>query len=521
MYKLLLVDDEQLQLEALKNFTNWQNMNIEIIETAINGREALEKIPVIKPDLIITDVKMPVMDGIELLKNIRRLYPMIKVIFLSGYDEFKYVKAALDNGVVGYILKPIDRFDLQETINKAISEYEKDKVQIDSLEIYRDRFFENIIFSSMNKIENKSEIPIFIYKNLTQGKYRIALLNLDNVFTFDYKLLNKYPINNIHILIKDYINLYCDSSTLLKINEDLICIILNTTLSPLVDAEILYEKITHNLNYEYDIPVTLAYYPVEVDVTSLKNTYMQVHEAIKKKFYLGKGIVINSNVNELISVEPEFDYTLTIKNLLNYLYEENRNAVYKYIDEYTCYCIKYFISKNTVLLLTFNLIEELYENIIQNDRDLRGVIDEFYLQWDKFIKFDTIYEILAYLRKIIISIENHLLNNDTDTNTQDVSKVISLLEKYYNRNITVTDIAKEVYLSPNYVRTIFKDKMGITIHDYLTNLRIEKAVEYLKDKSLKVQEISLLVGYEKTSHFCSVFNKHKGLTPNEFRKKLL
>jgi len=145
-YKVLLVDDEKLQLETLRDYIDWEEMNLQVIGTCKNGREALKNTLELRPDIVLTDVKMPIMDGLEFARQLKSYNTKTKVVFLSGYDEFRFVKSALNTDASGYLLKPIDVDELKDVVSKLIIKIEEEKVTSDSITAFEEQYLKNLMF---------------------------------------------------------------------------------------------------------------------------------------------------------------------------------------------------------------------------------------------------------------------------------------------------------------------------------------------------------------------------------------
>jgi two-component system response regulator YesN len=184
MYRILLVDDEKLELEMLCNYVDWNSMNIEVVDTAKNGKEALEKVKKLNPDIILTDVKMPIMDGIEFARKLREMNFFNELIFLSGYDDFQYAKSALSVGAAGYLLKPVDVHELEDLMINVKRNYEEKKLRLLSLNTLREKYLKDLL---LKKDSNQKEI---IYKNIVNldkddmyfydDLYFLTLISIDN-----------------------------------------------------------------------------------------------------------------------------------------------------------------------------------------------------------------------------------------------------------------------------------------------------------------------------------------------------
>lgn len=366
MYKLLIVDDEILEREGLRDAIGWKDFGIERVECAENGQKALEMYPGYTPDIIITDIRMPFMDGLELTKNIREMDPSAVVILLSAYSEFKYAQEAIRTGVFDYILKPVEIDLLQDIIQRAV------QFKLDAQE------------------QMKKAIPVLSDE--------------------DYK------------------------------------------------------------NYRVDI---------------YKN-YLQLEEDLSKAVKRADGALATQFFQ---GIWTEFS--------------DNQ-------------CSVDFIKRwgvELITLLTKAIIEvgENAEFIFSKADPVKQITD---LQ-----SKDNLYD---YMKNIILETCQYIAANKSFKNKKLIDDVLKFVHAHYSdRSITLNKIAESIYVTPNYLSTLFKIEVGQGFSDYLTMYRIAKAKVLLKDLSLKIYDISDRVGYSDPHYFSKIFKIITGMTPKEYRDKIL
>jgi YesN/AraC family two-component response regulator len=181
MYSVLLVDDEKLELDTLQHYFRTEPINIHITGTAKNGRDALLKIEQLKPDIILTDVRMPIMDGLELAKQVRERYPQIKLVFLSGFDEFAYIKAALMLEAVGYLLKPVDPIELQSVMNKVIVKFETEQINATSSIALQENLLKKLLVETQEDKQSKLIQQMKqIQPGFNESKWGFGLVSIDD-----------------------------------------------------------------------------------------------------------------------------------------------------------------------------------------------------------------------------------------------------------------------------------------------------------------------------------------------------
>ncbi|WP_154826988.1 response regulator transcription factor [Clostridium butyricum] len=408
--KIIVVDDDNIIRMGLTKMIEKIDESYEVISSFQNGALTLEylKNHSKEVDLVITDIKMPVMTGIELIENsIKELDKSPLFLVLSGYDEFNYVRDTMKMGAFNYLLKPIKRDELKKIlkeVDERINEIKSnDKIIDKSIEILKKDFFKNILFSS-KELNKKVENPL--------------LENLQLNENYQYKMI---------------------------------------VLNKKVDSSILYDFIKGIVDVHKDIEYSSFGYNDSVYIIFYINTKT------------------NNNYNDIFEFIVNKSDCFIELNISVYILDDT-DKIWKLRDQ----------SK---------LVKKMKENA---DESLN--VKKYYLTQDERLK------------EILSSDLNDVNNNIT---------VIKLAKDYiinnYNKNISLKDVADEVYLSQNYLSELFKKEIGEGFYDFLSKYRIKKAKEVLLTTNLKVYEIAQMVGYNDSITFGRAFKKITGTTPNNFR----
>ena len=408
--KIIVVDDDNIIRMGLTKMIEKIDESYEVISSFQNGALALEylKNHSKEVDLVITDIKMPVMTGIELIENsIKELDKSPLFLVLSGYDEFNYVRDTMKMGAFNYLLKPIKRDELKKIlkeVDERINEIKSnDKIIDKSIEILKKDFFKNILFSS-KELNKKVENPL--------------LENLQLNENYQYKMI---------------------------------------VLNKKVDSSILYDFIKGIMDVHKDIEYSSFGY----------------NDSVYIIFYINKKT--NNNYNDIFEFIVNKSDCFIELNISVYILDDT-DKIWKLREQ----------SK---------LVKKMKENA---DESLN--VKKYYLTQDERLK------------EILSSDLNDVNNNIT---------VIKLAKDYiinnYNKNISLKDVADEVYLSQNYLSELFKKEIGEGFYDFLSKYRIKKAKEVLLTTNLKVYEIAQMVGYNDSITFGRAFKKITGTTPNNFR----
>lgn len=518
MYSIFLVDDEHIELEMMRDFIRWEDMGIYVAGTAANGKEALEKIKVIQPDIILTDVRMPLMNGIELATEVGKEFDWMKVVFLTGYDEFEYVKSALNVGAVGYILKPLDLAEIADIMERVKSKCEEVRMNNRSIQVTKSNIIKELIYEK--KPERRQNL-LSSYQRLERSKHNSAvtlvLCSVDPEFTQQHEA----PIADSVTSLEEFMGQYCQEhklqAALISNTEGEYCLLLDADEQH-VNREI-WTGLTRAIDQRFPFTVTIA---VSERYDTLENVHL-LYDVVKKltneRYYVGCG-----NVIYLGDVEGQFSSKqmpeFSENELFNMVMNSDVEHAVGLLRQYFSSLVHLRIYRKHVCSWAINLTDHLNEHVRKMGVDIYSLVESRADLYDFIYGCELITWIEEKLIQVVQQTIEHMKNRCTDKNVKMVHQVITIIQNTYHEQISITSLSSRVYLSPNYLRSIFKENTGVTIHEYITKVRLEKAREMLGDASLRIHDIAQKVGYESASYFCSLFLKSQGVTPNEYRKNL-
>ncbi|MGF9695407.1 MULTISPECIES: response regulator [Paenibacillus] len=513
MYSIFLVDDEELGLEMMRDYIRWEEMGIYIIGTASNGREALEKIEATQPDIVLTDVQMPIMNGIDLARKIHELYDSIQVMFLTGHDEFHYVKSALNVGAVGYLLKPLDPSEIESVISKVKQRCEEVGMKRRSTEAAKANLLKEL---SYEKDVTRAAELASDFSRLTRlpatSRYSLALFSIDPIEVEGEQL----SLEDCTGRLVSYLNFYFKAKNLEVIfvayKEGETGLFIEADLQPGYYA---WEDLAAAMRSALDFTVTAAVGGQEMVLFNIHCLYEQMRVILSERFYEGTGTMIHAEgvTSQLYSEDmPSFDKQEWFEAIHRLDFEWTAQKLHRYFETLAAMRMK----KKIICDWSIGLVDELLEQV--QEPIAKGV--QRAELFHSIYNAPSLHEIECLILDAAGNAVSLLGERFMDKNEKLIHKVRTLIDQNYNHPITINSLSEQVYLSPNYLRSIFKDKTGMTIHDYLTRIRLGKAREMLADGSLKIHDIAQRVGYESTSYFISLFLKNEGVTPNEYRKTI-
>lgn len=540
MYKLILVDDEEEVRKGVLEKIQWNKYGFEVVGEAENGIEALEKAEKTLPDLVITDIKMPFMDGLALSKSLKEKLPTTRVIILTGFDEFEYAKMAVKLDVVEYALKPISAEDLTEVLIRIREKLDYEMAQkkdmemlkenyIKSLPVLREKFLGSLITNRLNKAEI-SERAISYGLNLDYNGFIVTVINIDykaemesfpeveTISALENRELIKLAILN---LTEEIINKY--EMGIVFLHNDNILIIF-TSMENEKDKSIqralsTLEELNQSIKKYYKKSVIFGVGEYCRDIGNIGYSYESAVTA------LDYSIILNNNIICIEDMEPKaaqnivFD-ELRSRSLISCIKVGTPEEIEETIEE----LFKEIIDGNVSFKDYQIYLLDILTTILKTARDLHIDMDKvFGLNYNLFVemyKLKEIRQVKEWLISICTKIKGQVSKDRQDTCRLIVKKATEYVEKFYDDSeLTIDKMCKYLHISPTYFSSIFKRETRFTFINYLTHIRMEAAKELLRTTECKTFEIAKRVGYSEPNYFSYCFKKNFSISPSEYRKE--
>jgi two-component system, response regulator YesN len=472
MIKMIMLEDEPWIRKGIEHMLPWKYLGIEYIGFASNGKDGLKLVEKYEPDIILTDIKMPVMDGlqfIEKLREIDHLYP--KVIILTGYNDFSYAKEAIKHGVVDYILKPIDSNELLGTITKLVKNIKQEMA--DTLRIQKLQFA-NYLYEQV--MGNEGELDLELKLPYPYFSFLIST-----------KTLPKHYIEqNEHICEYFYFQMGHSVVYTLCFNED-------------VPPPIIINEEFPVLNDEYAFGISNLY---SSESSNIKEAY---HEA---QFHLQQNLRRDSQRGDLpfkrtyLKEEQE-------KELLTLLQAGDRQEAYEFVAKLLDTCLSF----EEKLVMNFQLYTFLGSYINKNQM----LEESNYLYYFKMANCNEDVERLT--EEVHFPMIDYIMNEWNHT-PSEIGKLAKnyIDQNYEDSSLSLSMVADQLKISPSYLSHIFKDELNVNFISYLTEKRVIKAKEKLSETQLPIYIISEKVGFNDPKYFNRVFKRQTGITPKQFRE---
>jgi two-component system response regulator YesN len=522
MRKVLVVDDEKLIRLGVKAMIERKTKDFYDVVLCSNGLEALDIVSKEKIDIVVTDIRMPEMDGITFIKKLQDFQSKPLILVLSGYDDFSYAVEALKCGVQNYLLKPIKREELYESLDKIEKTLKKSQESESAKNVYSVHMDEYIV-AEMKNIILRTDITEAEIESI--GK-RLKFDILDNQFYLG--LLIKEEDNKIETArsseqdITNEINIILDRySKEFQHNSFKIfqcCYGLVIISQDISVFEVIKQKYLTDCGFRYHIGLS----NVGQGILSLKPSFSQAEEALKYRIFLnyhGNTVIKYSDIeNKNKDYNLDTDKIEKLRNMLGTDREKEIDSLFEEIfteNRFRSFSISYLEETNK--LINEIVLREIESKIFLNEEDMLK----------KFKKFKSISNFNSYkqynheLKDFIISINEYIKTmKEIYGNKDKIDKAIEFINNNYRKDINLATVSNEVSLNYSYFSQVFKEQTGENFVSYLKRIRINKAKEILRSDESKVYEVGKMVGYDDSKQFSKHFRSVTGVSPIEYKRNL-
>jgi two-component system response regulator YesN len=498
MIKILIVDDEPIVREGLKTIINWEALGYKIIGEGIDGTDGLDKILTLKPDLVLMDIKMPGMHGIELIKEIKDRGYKGKIILLTGYSDFEYAQSAIKLGVSAYLLKPIDEDELINQLNNLYHEIQK---ETEIKKHVKDKILKSILDGN-ESIENYNNIISMNELNFDFEQYQVAIIETKYDDKEDrrkvYEYINDYFCNKGNV---DVLHIEDDSTIIFKGSE------INKIGYRILDD--LYNELTQ----KFRVNIFIGLGQAVSNIGDISISHKQAESLMKRRFFYEEMNVLTYEKLESykktkleIDIYSEKLYTAVEVGDLEKLHEILSN-IEVLLKQSEC-------SSEKVKGLSLNLLSKIIEKVNIKDSNGKEVFSSNETIISNIYEKTSLHHLILFLEEECIGISKIICNTSSEN---IMERILNYIEKNYYKNLKLETLAEIFNYNSAYLGKMFKSYTNNHFNDYLNIVRIEKSKELLMDDNLKVYAISEKVGYKNIDYFYIKFKKYVGVSPKEYR----
>lgn len=530
MCQVMIVDDETYFREYLRTTIPWKEYDFNVCDEASNGQEAIEKIPISRPDIILADINMPIIDGISFSKQVKEKYPYIGIILITGYNEFEYAKQALKIGVENYISKPFEKQELIDCIvslKKDLNNKKEKEFYINNLQQqYKESLpiMKNNILCRVVKGEYYSDQSKLI---LNLKKFQIKLPDLPILISaLKADIPSEYNLDSLHNLsetLSTIIHKVLDEDEIIFEDNNNRIVIIHSIFNEAKYNLFLEScrEIIYYINKSLNLNATIGVGVLCHSIDKIPICYQKACIALKNKFLLQSNRIIEYYSLKFEDTDARKEiFPFKLKNdIIMYTRLLNSDKV----EEVFCDIYRFLIGKplpiDYIYILYTELLSMCFTYLSEYGYDTKKVFGEDFHPFDELISKQTLIETHSYVVSIYQKLILYLNENKNINATKIISKAKEYIENNYHRNdLDIEDIAASVYFHPSYLRYLFKKETGITIGDYLNQVRMLKAKELLKNCKMKYSEVASLLGYADAAYFSKCFKKYNNISPSEYEK---
>lgn len=521
MLKVLLVDDEPYMLEGLKVMIDWNAYGFAICGEASNGEDALEIIKMSNPDLIITDIRMPKMDGLELIRlAYEKLHSTAKIIILSGYDDFSYAKKAMMYKIKNYLLKPLDDDELKDIVSKLSCEILEERRKAENVNKQL-TFITNQCLQRLIDGENKSTLidRTKMLLNLKESQeYRCIMLYINSLNSLARKTgkIDAAIMKNkvIGLLQSELGSEY--QYNFFEDNQERICLILCEAMPFYSNFENFLSSLQEKLKDVTGSCVSLAYSKPAYEINVLRELYRQASYAINFNFYMGE----NSIISYVFIQNKKLNYqvfTPDFSNLLCNIKANNCNQIKDNVQSIFDQFCEMQSAPEIIVAYLNNVLLELVKVINEFDGVSKDTL-QMVLEFDNFLGYPSLERLLeAFLERCYYA-ANYIDNLKKKDPQNVIYEIKNYINQHYHQDIKLKKVASLFYMNPVYLGQLFKKATGMQFNDYLNYVRIEEAKKLLRQTNMKVVEISKVVGYKDPKYFVQKFKATTNISPSSFKQ---
>lgn len=528
MYKIMLADDEGIVIESLTHIITKNFGESCLIKSAKTGRSVIELAEEFRPNIAFIDIQMPGINGIEAMKEIKKINHSIIFIVMSAYDKFTYAKEAIQLGVLDYLTKPTNKDKIIFTLKKAMNMVDEEREK---------RNIELIIKEKLQTV-----VPIIesgmIYTILFQEDYKRDTENFKQLLgikeNYGFILIIQYGDMNETGDMTNPVGVSVKAQSFYSELREITKEFFEAVIGPVMVNQIVIFIPCSQENMEYDERIKTIEKArdlkrklkkhIDLDfrigigsvkaLDELTISYKEAIAAMRKN----KGMVVHfDDIPTLI--DHEIEYPVEIEKSLIHLIKKGdfaraRNEADSYFDWLSTNCVGDGLDiKTKVFEIIIHIEDEAYSlGIKAYHFRYRGD----YLK--SMMKYNTNEELKGWFLEKISEVCRNIMINKEEQSNSIITKAKEYIDRYYHKGILLDDVSREVDISPYYFSKLFKEETGENFIDYLTNIRIEKAKELLNNKDLSMKEICLNVGYSDPNYFSRIFKKCVGKTPTEYKE---
>lgn len=512
MYKILIVDDCKSDLRGMQSYIPWKELGCTVVATATNGLEGYNAALNCVPDIVITDISMPVKDGFEMTGLINEKLKNVFYIYMSCHQSFDYARLAIENRAFAYVLKPIKRESIVDAVKKAIETFDNDKrntelitklrVQLDkNKKALRENHLTNLLFGV------EKEGNSFLDLN-QEKKFRIGIASVENVQAdSEMAYLQR-------MFLKDCLSTIFVSSFFLNFESNKLIMIIEEDDSD--DIFISLEQAQNEFIETFGKTVSMYFNNSSTKLENIREQFRKILNIIKNNFFERDGQIVV--VDETFLMENESGNVLDVPLIYDSLaaiFKKNGSAE-EFVDKYLpAECA---INAAYLKSVAYSAVCSICIFLASQNYSLSDIFEDEMVVWKKLRYFNSIFNIRQWITNMILAVKEFLSEENA---IEKSSALVEQIKNFINSNFYLADAlelsASEQNISLFHANVLFKKYTQMTIFEYLVEKRMNEAKRILRSTDIKIYEVAKSVGYSSNTYFSTAFKKNVGVTPQQYR----
>lgn len=534
MLKFLIVDDEAIIRNGIALKIERLIPHAVIVGKAESAEQAMEFIDAAHPDIVITDIRMPGIDGLQFIEQVKSRYSDIKFIIISGHQDFEYAKKAIVLGVEDYLLKPVKNHELKDIIDSLEKKLKKEssqkaylnelKFKAESNTVFlRNKFLTDAVnYAGELELNQISKALSLLSVAFTRKQFTVAVLLLDDMASIpDFSAredipLVKFAVMNIAEEILLPLGTVVAFENLKKENQ--IVLVINHTD---IDEKYMFrhfEQLLEALRKVLKVTVSIGIGKSREGLSTLSESYQEAYSAAIQKVVLGPNCVVHidfvPNSNLITFFIPENEK----QQLYSFIGSRNVEKAFAAIDSVFETIKAQNISYSNVKTLCLEILIMLGRLLKESGGSIENIFQEDIFSEEYLSRCNTLDELNSLLKSCISNVSEYLADLKKSDGKKIIREIKTHIDNYYYTNINLNDLAGKYFINLSYLSQLFKNETGEKFVDYLTRVRVEKAKSLLSSTMMKSYEVAEMVGYSDPRYFSDVFLKVTGTSPTKYRE---
>ncbi|QLG42447.1 response regulator [Paenibacillus sp. FSL W7-1088] len=528
MYRVLLVDDEEDVREGLVVEVDWEALDLRIVGLAENGREALEMAERVEPDIVVTDISMPFMDGLELARRLRERNPLVKVVILTGYDEFDYARQAVSLSVDEYLLKPFSAGHLTELLTRLRAQMAADVAEREDVQQLRDHYYTSLPLLQadlMATLLHRQKSPEYIHGKAKQcgldlhgERYGVSVLTLhmDGEQSADAELKQFAALNIAAEVWTEH-----GAGHAFMHQETIVLLYVDQWGGE--DGEKrqqqALENVMRSINHYLRIPATVGSGSIVNTLAGVKHAYEDALLALDYRLVPGTdSLIYIADVERQTAGKLRFDelkqQTLT-RCLKAGTQAELEDALEIIFREIT---VEH--GRSDIQLYLIEVLTNVWKAAQASGEAMEDIFGAGFQLYADLFRLPGLSEAQGKVREVCLLVQHRIASGRQHVYKDIVEQALSFTKEHFaDPDLSIQKVCGHLHISSGYFCGIFKKEVQLTFLQYLMQIRMEAAKELLRSTEMKSFEIAGQVGFAEPNYFSFCFKKHIGVSPKEYRKQ--